>query len=91
MDEHAQLQALLDLAESLGVAIRHAAGAFEPGAAGQASGGALVKLYGREVLFLDATAPVAERIAAAAGALKGRKEIENVFLPPEIRQLIERT
>ena len=84
MDEYAQLRALLDLAESVGIVIRRRPADDEPHAAG-----ALVRLGGREMLFLDPGASVADRIAVVADALAGRREIEDVFLPPEIRQHVE--
>ena len=89
MDEYAQLRALLDLAESLGIEIRRVPVGLAGEGGDRHPGGALVKLRGREILFLDPDAPVAERIAVAAGALAGRSDLENTYLPPEIRQLIE--
>ncbi len=89
MDEYAQLRALLDLAESLGVEVRRTPSALPGEAASGHPGGAMVKLRGKEILFLDPDAAVAERIEAAASALRGRPELEDVFLPPEIRQLID--
>ena len=89
MDEYAQLRALLDLAEAAGITLRRApAGEVPAGAAGH-PGGALVRLAGKEILFLDPTASVADRIAVVAAALVGRNEIENTFLAPEIRQRID--
>ena len=86
MDEYAQLRALLDLAESAGIAIRRSPC---PGDGGSAPPGALVKLRGREMLFLDPGASVADRIAVVAAALRGRHAVEDVFLPPEIRRRID--
>ena len=83
MDEYAQLRRLLDLAESAGIAIRRGP------AADDHPGGAMVSLQGREILFLDPTASVADRIAVVAAALKGRPEVEDRFLPPEVRRLID--
>lgn len=93
MDEHAKLRSLLDIAESLGMRIRRAPSGTElDAAAGGAEhpGGALVRLRDHEMLFLDPTASVADRIAVVAAALAGRAEIEQMYLPPEIRELIER-
>ena len=93
MDAEAQLSALLDLAESMGIAVRRAPswalGETGPDADDGHPGGALVRLKGREVLFLDPTAPVADRIAVAAAALRGRPELDSHFLPPAIRELLE--
>ncbi len=87
MDEHAQLRVLLHLAETAGIAVRGAPPSAEEG--GERSAGALVKLRGREILFLNADASVAERLALVASVLKGRPAVEDVFLPPEIRQRLE--
>ncbi len=89
MDEHAKLRALLDLAEGLGIEIRRAPSGVEQAGEGDRPGGALVRLRQREMLFLDPTASVADRIAVAAAALAGRKQLEQMYLPPEVRQLIE--
>jgi hypothetical protein len=88
MDEHAQLRALLDLAESIGIEVRRAPPGEAP--SGERPGGALVRLRDREILFLDPAASPADRIAVAAAALAGRSRLEDVFLPPEIRERIER-
>jgi hypothetical protein len=53
-------------------------------------GGAVVRLKGRQIIFLDESAPVPERIAVLAGALAGREEIAEMFLPPALRDLIEK-
>lgn len=87
MEPDTQLGVLLDLAESAGIDIRRAPGG---GDSTGHPGGALVTLRGREMLFLDPTACVADQINAVAGALAGRAEIKNRFLPPEIRDLIDR-
>ncbi len=85
MDDYAQLRALLDLAESVGIAVRRRPAGEDPHAAG-----ALVRVGDREMLFLDADSPVADRIAVVAAALAGRPEVEDVFLAPEIRGRIDR-
>jgi hypothetical protein len=93
MDEHAKLRTLLDIAESLGVRIRRAPSGIELEATAggdEHPGGALVRLRDHEMLFLDPTASVADRIAVVGAALAGRAEIEQMYLPPEIRELIER-
>jgi hypothetical protein len=80
-----QLAALADLAESLGVEIRRAPAGDRAGPPGSAA----VRLKGREIVFLDAYAAVAERIGVLASALAKRRELDGVFLPPQIRELIE--
>ena len=84
MDKHTQLQTLIDLAESLGITIR----SVPSGQEGRA--GALVRLKGKEILFLDSQTSVADRLDVVAAVLKGRSEIEDRFLTPEIREIIER-
>lgn len=86
MDVHTHLEALLDLAEEMGIVIRRAPAAGE---AAEHPGGALVRLQGREILFLDPTASPSEQVAVAAAALHGRPELDNRFLRPEIRRLID--
>jgi hypothetical protein len=82
-------RAWTNTAESLGIEIRRVPSALGGEGIDRHGGGALVELKGREILFLDPDAPVADRIAVAAGALAGRSELEATYLPPEIRQLIE--
>ena len=86
MDAARQLGALLNLIESLGITIRRAPAA---GDGEDHPGGALVRLKGKQILFLDPTASLADQISAAAAALRGRPELEDRFLPPEIRAAIE--
>ncbi len=85
MTPETKLEALTDLAESLGVSVRRLPG----GAGGDHPGGALVRLKGRDVLFLESDATVSDRIAVAAAALRGRAELDDMYLPPELRELID--
>ena len=85
MNPSEQLAALADLAESLGVEIRRAP-------AGEGSGhpgGALVRLKGRDILFLDESASLPERIQVLAAALAGHEELASVFLPPVLREILD--
>ncbi len=86
MDPYAQLEALLELAEQVGLSVR----AF-PAAAdgGDHPGGALAALRGRQVLFLNASAGVADRLAIVAAALADRPELQERFIPPELRAIID--
>lgn len=86
MEIQSKLAALVDLAEELGIAVRRVPLAGE---SADHPGGAMVKLKGREMFFLDPTAAPADQVAAIAIALRGRKELENRFLPPEIREAID--
>jgi hypothetical protein len=74
---------LLELVESLGITVRTAQ-------TGSAQAAALVRLKGREVLFMEASAALADRIDAVAAALAGRAELADRFLLPEVRAAIER-
>ena len=89
MDEYEQLRWLLDLAESVGMDIRRAPGGAEAVGADH-PGGALVRLKGKDIIFLDPAASVADRAAVVAAALAGRADLEDRYLPPQIRELIER-
>ena len=86
MDGHSTLTALVDLAEELGISIRTAPRGSD--GAGQ-SGGAVVRVRGRTVVFLDPVASTADQVFVLAGALRGRGELEDRFLPPELRELLD--
>ena len=88
METLQQLDSLIDLCEELGIAIRKAPAGGELGVS-EHPGGAVVRLKGAEILFLDTTASLGDQIAVTAAALRGRSEIEDRFLPPEIRELID--
>ena len=83
MDASGQLSELLDLSEQMGITIRRAP------AREDSPGGALVRLKGQEILFLDSGASVADQVAAVAAALAGRQELADRFIRPEIRQLLD--
>lgn len=87
MDGYQLLETLLDLAEQVGLTVRQASGT----AGGDHPGGAVVRLKGADVLFLDPTAGVADQVAVAALALRGRAELQQRYLPPEVRDAIEAT
>jgi len=89
MDKHGELRVLLDLAESVGIVIRRAPSGGDASAGQGHPGGALVSLHGRDMLFLDPAAGVADRIAVVAAALAGRKELDDLYIPPQVRQRIE--
>ena len=86
MEQRSQLRRLLDLAGQIELEVRRV-----PGSAGGADhpGGAMVRLKGKDILFLDPVACPSEQLDVLAGALRGRPEIEDRFLPPEVRELIE--
>ncbi len=86
MDDIEKLNALIDLAEQLGVTIRRAPAAMD---AGEHPGGASVRLRGAEILFLNPVAPVPDQMHVAVEALRGRPELEDRFLCPDLRTLFE--
>ena len=86
MDQHDKLEALISLAESLGLEVRIAS---RYNGLTSRAGGAMVKLRGREILFLDSDAPLVERIDVVASALRHRPELAERYLQPDIRQTIE--
>lgn len=81
MDISRRLDALLELAEQLGIDIR----AETMGG----SGGGLCRLKGRRVLFVDTAADLATRYDRTLAAMAGLTEIDARFLLPEVRQDIE--
>jgi hypothetical protein len=87
MDIEEKLSALITLAESSGIFVRRVASA---GGEGPRRGGDLVRLKGKEILFLDESASLADQADAVASALAGRgQQLESRYLPPEIRQAID--
>jgi hypothetical protein len=83
------LELLLGLAEEAGIAVRVArAGESElPPRSG------LCRVRGRPVLVISAAEPVEARIEAAAAALRehGGALFEQRFLPPAVRERLERS
>ena len=86
MDHERKLAVLTDLAESLGFSVRLVGGWSD---SANHPGGAVVRLKGRDVIFLNPLAGVADRISVLAEALRGRAEIEEMYLPPEVRDAID--
>ncbi len=82
METERLLEALLELTRSLGIDIRYVDSCTE-------RGGALVRLKGKEVLFLDTSADASDRLQAVARALSKRPELEDRFLLPEVRSALE--
>lgn len=86
MEADSQIHLLLDLADEVGLEVRRVVGSSS---GAEHPGGAMVRLKGKEILFLDPAAGPGDQIAVLAAALKGRPAVEERFLPPEIRELIE--
>ena len=85
MDGNTLLSELLDLLQDCGVTVR----VMPPAADGEHGGGSLVRLRHKEVFFLNEAAPVAEQVRALAAALRGRAELQDRFLPPELREALD--
>jgi hypothetical protein len=82
MDDARKLRLLLDVAESIGIEVRRVSGMTE-------AGGSLVRIRGKSVLFLDPSASDRQRLDVVAGALRDRPELEDQWLPPAVRDLLE--
>lgn len=87
MDKESQLGYLIDLAESLSIQVRQVSREVD---SAESRGGALVRLKGKEILFIDPGASPVEQIAVVAGALRDRREIAEMYLPPQVRRALER-
>ncbi|MBL7134054.1 MAG: hypothetical protein ISS78_08150 [Phycisphaerae bacterium] len=87
MDNESQLGFLIDLAESLGIQVRQVSREVD---SAENRGGDLVRLKGKEILFIDPGASAVEQIAVVAGALRDRQEIAEMYLPPQVRRALER-
>lgn len=74
---------LIRVAEKLGVEVR-----IEPFETPATGGGGLCVLRGEQLVLLDATAPLHERILALARALS-RLDTETVYMTPEARDILE--
>ena len=81
MDTSDQLEYLTQLAQQLGLEVRFLDGSGRP----DQPGGAVVKLKGREILFIDSSASLLDQVEAAADFLNGRPELADMYLPPVIR------
>jgi hypothetical protein len=81
MDLSTRLEALLTLAEHVGIDVR-----AEPMGG---TGGGLCRLRGKRVLFVDTAADLEIRYEKTLNALAPLPELETHFLTPEIRRDIE--
>jgi UDP-N-acetylmuramate dehydrogenase len=84
VDEHELFEELVRLARSLGVEVRVERFETPP-----ARGGGRCVVDGRELVLLDARATPADRVETLAAALAGA-DLDDVYLPPEVRERIER-
>jgi len=81
MELEDRLDMLLALAEELGISIRR-----EPLGGG---GGGLCFLRGQRVMFVDTAADLDTRYERVLAGLAPLKELDNLYLRPEIREDIE--
>ena len=83
MDDRELFDELVRVAVRLGVEVR-----TEPFETSPARGGGRCRLAGREFIFLDARAPLGDRLRALASAL-GELDLDDVYLMPEARDRVE--
>lgn len=83
MDETAQFDEVMKLCDRLGIEVRreHLGG----------EGGDLCTVRGRRMLFIDLDADIATQVATSIRALAGLAEIESIYVPQVLRELIDRT
>ncbi len=82
MDLHARIDALLLAAEQIGLVVQKAPISGE--------GGGLCVVKGARRLFVDTLADAQTRYERTLEALAGVKEVEQLYLPPEVRDDLER-
>lgn len=81
MDLGSRLEALLSLAEEIGIDIR-----AEPMGG---EGGGLCRIKGHRVLFVDTFADLATRYDRTLSAIADLPELEDHYLAPEVRRDLE--
>ena len=85
MDPYSTITELTELAEQVGLPVR-----ISPAAdATEHPGGAVVRLRGQDVLFLDPGASTADQLAVLAGALRDHPGLDDRFVKPSLRDIIE--
>jgi UDP-N-acetylmuramate dehydrogenase len=83
VDGRELLDELVRVATRLGIVVR-----IEPFETPPARGGGRCRVAGREFVFLDARAPLGDRVGALASALSGF-DLDDVYLMPEARDRVE--
>jgi hypothetical protein len=80
------LAAMIDLAREMGLTLRRA-----PSAVGESEhpGGAVVRLRGEPIIFLNPVATPAEQLDVLVSALRDCPRLEGRFLRPDLRELLE--
>ncbi|MCK6482902.1 MAG: hypothetical protein HUU22_09015 [Phycisphaerae bacterium] len=82
MDLHQRLEALLTLAEQIGLEIRRESLGGD--------GGGLCELRGRRVLFVDSAADIDTRYERTLAAIAETPEWESRYVSPELREDLDR-
>ena len=82
MDVQQRLETLLTVVEEIGIEIRRVPLGGE--------GGGLCSLRGRRVLFVDTNADVATRYDRTIASLATLPELQDRYLPPELREDLDR-
>lgn len=82
MEEASLLEVVTELIQRLGVDIRreHLGG----------DGGNLCQIRGKKILFDDLDADIATRLDRCVNALADLPEATSIYIPPEIRERLER-
>jgi hypothetical protein len=82
VDTTTQFNAVVDLFGRLGVQVRreHLGG----------RGGGLCQVHGHRVIFVDLDADAATQMEVCVRALSSLPELETVYVPPVLRELIDR-
>ncbi len=81
MNQQQILDELVNILVSNGIQVRQ-----EPL---EASGGGLCTIKGRSLLYLDTQAPIGDSIKTCLIAIKKLVNIEDIYIRPQIRQIIE--
>jgi hypothetical protein len=81
MESEAVLTELLALLGHSGVIIR-----TEPMGGG---GGGLCKMKDKEVFFVDTEATTTEMVAICSDAVRERIDLENIYIKPQVRAILE--
>ena len=81
MDDAEITEALLEMLEAAGMAVRQEAMG--------GSGGGLCQLAGQAVFFVDTDTSSAEQCALCAAVVANRIDTDRVYMRPQVRDMIE--
>ena len=82
MEQGAQLNTAIELFERLSVEVRFASLGGD--------GGGLVEVRGRRIVFIDVEADAATQLARCLAALASLPELENAYVPPSLREAMDK-